>query len=827
VVYNILIFSIGIAAFLFTDSLLKGIKRAAGDEKDNIYRVFEANQEQSYIQIQTGFIPDSLIRSRLFLPVESTFSFNIFPGDIDNGNSEKTGIRVLECNDDLFNLFLDYNSINLNSDDDNIILISEKISTALFEKNKNIKFFVAEPTGSEIYLNGIKFTIGGIIDGDSFFQGIDAVIKSAGNNLEYTVTRIKKGGLNFETAGKIRNDSTAPEALQKLYKKILPEINKYAGEEYEINENQYSTTYTGGFSDVALTAYEAGPMILREHRNVVESYCRYAMLDIKNPGLVPGRDKLFFADTSVFEMFGVKIIEGRKFNPVRKEIVISESLANNIFGEEPAIGAKLILDKMTYTIVGITADLPYFSHLKFDILTDITYLKYHKNLDPVYDYSVFTYLELNDKMDFRLFNNYMQFIMQTVKHESDSRLQIFPLRREDFFRPEGSILSEVNVASLFRLIMPLFILIVVVNYVVFSISTGSTRMIEGAITRINGGNNLSVMKIFVTEPLILSLLSLPLTYILYNIMSEYLNTGFGGILVNRITFPLAEALLISLFTGLVSGFYLFYKQLAYSPAEVLKGEVRAGMKGILLRNILAFIYFGVMAAVCSIAVINYYYTQTQLKSKRTYSASTEAVINLHDGADTNSIGVINKFDKIQVLDTAPYQVAVKINSTRPLEYTREIEDSLKEAGIKYSLRFVDDYFQKIFTLSDRISGIVWFANFILFGLIFPGLMIFSGLLSDARASEIAVRKAFGANTKNIMLMMLREFAVVGLVSIAAGTIISFFLSHKLIEMIDAYAGTRTTLTLIAFLISLAVILSTALVIAYRVSSQLPVKNLRK
>ena len=89
-------------------------------------------------------------------------------------------------------------------------------------------------------------------------------------------------------------------------------------------------------------------------------------------------DKIACTDTSFDEMFANKIIEGNQQNFLRTKnsIVLTESLANKIFGKIPAVGKQLIVNtgdssNAYYAVSNVIADMPKTSHLQIDALLPV------------------------------------------------------------------------------------------------------------------------------------------------------------------------------------------------------------------------------------------------------------------------------------------------------------------------------------------------------------------------------------------------------------------------------------------------------------------------
>ncbi|HEY9116956.1 MAG TPA: ABC transporter permease, partial [Roseivirga sp.] len=124
---------------------------------------------------------------------------------------------------------------------------------------------------------------------------------------------------------------------------------------------------------VALSMFPMGPNMLADYPEVV-NFTRYwssgrTLVDYNNKQVY--MDNLVRVDTSFLQMFDFKLIEGSKENAFQNnlDVLISETLANRIFGNEDAMG-KVVRTAAgnQLKVVGIFKDVPENSHLQFDAL---------------------------------------------------------------------------------------------------------------------------------------------------------------------------------------------------------------------------------------------------------------------------------------------------------------------------------------------------------------------------------------------------------------------------------------------------------------------------
>ena len=155
-------------------------------------------------------------------------------------------------------------------------------------------------------------------------------------------------------------------------------------DDFHQNTERIYTIQSAHYSDGSLVRqrYRApipmGPKLKQEFPEVLD-YCRFEPQGnwaFSYEGNEFKSDNAYQADASVLTMFSFPLIKGDpKAALLEPEtMVISESLARKIFGDEDPMGKVLKndwWDNSYYTITGVFKDIPENSHLHFDMLTSI------------------------------------------------------------------------------------------------------------------------------------------------------------------------------------------------------------------------------------------------------------------------------------------------------------------------------------------------------------------------------------------------------------------------------------------------------------------------
>ncbi|MEQ9426583.1 MAG: ABC transporter permease [Cyclobacteriaceae bacterium] len=314
--------------------------------------------------------------------------------------------------------------------------------------------------------------------------------------------------------------------------------------------------------------------------------------------------QIFVVDSTFFDVFQQPLIEGNPKTCLAQptSLVLSESLAETIFGDQPAIGQLIKLENRleNFEVTGIFKDLPENTHMPYDAL--VSWNNYYPPGSNnswfgrhVYSYVLLDSPEKSQQLiakfpDF--FDKYMAETFEQINGEASLILQ--PLNS---IHLNSSMVWEAyqngNKATIyiFSAVAFFLLIIAIINYVNLTTARAATRAKEVGVRKAIGAGKTSIAWQFLAESILVAtgafLLALLSGFLLSPIFSELLgfnlNTEFiasGSIL---------RLLLLSLGIGIVSGWYPSLVLSAYKASEVLKGRYVQNVKGAGLRKGLVLI----------------------------------------------------------------------------------------------------------------------------------------------------------------------------------------------------------------------------------------------
>ena len=144
----------------------------------------------------------------------------------------------------------------------------------------------------------------------------------------------------------------------------------------------------------------------------------------------------------------------------------------------------------------------------------------------------------------------------------------------------------------------------------------------------------------------------------------------------------------------------------------------------------------------------------------------------------------------------------------------------------FSYFFMDDQYNNVYSKEVRIIETLTISTIISLFLLLLGIISVSYLVSTSKVNEMAIRRILGADTKNILIIFLKEYITPFLIASCLAIPIVYLLLN---EWLAKYMN-RTQIGLDVFLYALAVIAGSFLIISgimtYKIIRDNPVNNLR-
>ncbi|MDR7132460.1 putative ABC transport system permease protein [Algoriphagus sp. 4150] len=361
---------------------------------------------------------------------------------------------------------------------------------------------------------------------------------------------------------------------------------------------------------VALSMYPMGSTLLEEFPEIT-NFTRVrpgGELRFTYQGSEAMLSDTFWADSSFFQLFDFKLLEGNPSPALREpySIVLTQKGAEKIFGEESPIGKVLTLaeqDTVSYTVTAVLANIPENSHLKFEGLTSFSSYVGPQAMMNWGNNWLTTYLELGEGADIDAMES--KFPAFLSSHMGEERAKGYEL----FLQP----LSEVHAGStdithdyinyqkfdgaytrIFFYIALIVLFIAGINFVNLSSAKSVSRAMEIGVRKASGASKSQLYLQFIGESIVISLMAMVLAVVFVYLALPFLNQ-FSQ---RKLEFPLFNdplffggILLGAVLVGILSGLYPAIYLSGFKPVKVLKGSPETGKRKADFRNVLVVVQF--------------------------------------------------------------------------------------------------------------------------------------------------------------------------------------------------------------------------------------------
>jgi putative ABC transport system permease protein len=420
------------------------------------------------------------------------------------------------------------------------------------------------------------------------------------------------------------------------YDKFHPKADRL----YQVWVNAYFDGKINSWTSVPLPTHEA---MKTANANIVRSL----ITDWGNTHLLTvTEDKRlnkrgYFVSEEYLEMFEFPLLQGNPQTVLddATSIVISESTAKALFGDDDAVGKTIRVDNEHDVVVsGVLKDIPKNSSFQFDFLLPYKYWRTHsewvrRNETNWGNYSFQIFLELNDaanKADVE-----KSIVDMLAKHGEDKEMKheyfLYPLLR---WRLHGSFDNGkeaggmIDYVKMFTVIAVFIIVIACINFMNLATARSERRAREVGIRKSVGSKRGQLIMQFIGESTFISFLAFAVAVIAAQLLLPFYNDLVEKELSIDYTskeFWLFATSLI-LITGVAAGSYPAFYLSSFQAVKVLKGKPTIGKGASIPRKVLVTLQFFVsILLIISTLVI---YQQIQLVKNRDLGYNQENLITV-------------------------------------------------------------------------------------------------------------------------------------------------------------------------------------------------------
>lgn len=478
----------------------------------------------------------------------------------------------------------------------------------------------------------------------------------------------------------------------------------------EIDNSEGETRYYGQ------TAPPVGPTIAEENAEI-EGYARlYQFGGHINFALDNTRyheRSYFYAEKDLFNLFDFEWVAGNKEKALAQgnSMVIDLEWAKTLFGNDNPIGKFLDSGgEEPFEVTGVFKNTPQNSHLQARVFVALpTTSENVKNyLNNWSEYGAYTYIVLDENANFDQLDGKMaNFNSNHFEPEQQREIYLQPLK-EIHFNSQNieygteSVKGEKAYVYVFIAIGLFMLIIACINYMNLATAKSVQRSREIGIRKVSGAIRGQLIAQFLSESVVIAIFAAIISIGLIDLLLPFFNEFTGKSFVfDQKTFGQIAMLVVSVtvFVGLLSGFYPALVLSALKPSHILKGSNESLSGSGFMRKVLVITQFSLSIIMIIATVI----TSSQLTFIQNASLgfNNDQILVI----DINNGDVRRRFETIRSeFGNSPYVKDVAVSSRVPGEWKniREVyykqlggQDSVKVSFLGFDENMIDLYEMKM------------------------------------------------------------------------------------------------------------------------------------
>lgn len=325
-----------------------------------------------------------------------------------------------------------------------------------------------------------------------------------------------------------------------------------------------------------------------------------------------------YAESSLFEIFSFPFLQGSAKKALENphSIVLTESLAKKYFGLANPIGQTIQLNKQySMLVTGIIKDIPANSHLNFDFVIPLDFVKnYGNNLNEWGGNAFYTYIQLFDNQQKTNVNKKLKgFAKKNFGNEAEifylQPLKDIHLHSQFDFNTDFGNRGNIRYVQLFSSLALMILLLACFNFMNLSTARATKRAKEVGLRKTIGAQKKQLIGQFMLESAMMVLIAGGITLLSIEIFANFLGNFFGKNISLALNdqFLWLQFVVLLILTTLLSGSYPAFMLSSFVPIKILRGHLfqTAKNKFWTLRNSLVVGQFSLSILMMIAAIVIY------------------------------------------------------------------------------------------------------------------------------------------------------------------------------------------------------------------------------
>ena len=299
-----------------------------------------------------------------------------------------------------------------------------------------------------------------------------------------------------------------------------------------------------------------------------------------------------YVDPALFDMLDMVFIRGSKetaFDIASFPIVLSEKMAEKIYGKEDPVGKRLLMRDQFYEITGVYKNLPENTSFEYEWLSSFHLLEQYqieagntRAIDGWQNNWMLCYVEAEPNVDVNALNLKLNKLIPDRVEGSKTALFIYPINKLKLYAEfkdgieTGS--GYIRTVRLFFLIGIIILLIACINFMNLSTARSQKRALEVGVRKTFGTKRKVLIKQFLFESGLITFISLVIAIGLIYLFLPSFNQLVSSSLTLKWTNPwiVFGLLSIGIVCTVVAGSYPAFYLSSFSPIDTLKKQKTGG-----------------------------------------------------------------------------------------------------------------------------------------------------------------------------------------------------------------------------------------------------------
>jgi len=317
-----------------------------------------------------------------------------------------------------------------------------------------------------------------------------------------------------------------------------------------------------------------------------------------------------YVDSNWFDIFDYKIANGSilNFKSGVRNIIMTESKAEQLFGEKNISGKIIRIDTLDYNISAVIRNNPANSTFQFDYILPLSaYLSnpdVFKNDNNWGNFNYETFIASRPDADLKKLDKKLTSIISNAKRDDkgnpskDVVLEAEPLAQMHFntnIQGVGQDKGNLKTVYIFFGLAVVILLVACINYVNLTTARASVRAKEVGVKKLLGASHSHLFSQFMIESVLTCLISLVLALVFIFVLMHAFNNLTGKSFTLSISdLSLWYVLLgTTLFAILLTGIYPSLLLTSFNPFDILRGNTAFGSGNGAFRKGLVIVQFTV------------------------------------------------------------------------------------------------------------------------------------------------------------------------------------------------------------------------------------------